>query len=218
MGIACIKFTHGNDVVLAFRDTESPGDKTNMESWFTAAIADMNAEGGMTQVMKHQWTEVAKLEWGDVQKERAAGGWGRNSNTYYQTVVQAGFFLKGATDKFDKELADLANGVKIGGADGTEIKLTEKEVVAQGYWPLTKQVVDQVRKDLPTGGRLLFTGFSQGGGRAQLSRMYTERKYKETWPVVTFGAVGAACFPRNLDGKGRTDLLRILTRTITTKM
>ena len=35
----------------------------------------------------------------------------------------------------------------------------------------------------------------------------SETKHQEKWPVVTFGAVGAACFPRNLDGKGRTDLL-----------
>ena len=145
-------------------------------------------------------------------RRSAAGGWGRESNTYYQTVVQAGFFLKGATDKFDKELADLANGVKIGGADGTEIKLTEKEVVAQGYWPLTKQVVDQVRKDLPTGGRLLFTGFSQGGG-VPSSRMYTERKYKETWPVVTFAP--SACVFRATWIKAEPTSLRTLTRTIT---
>ena len=97
------------------------------------------------------------------------GGWGRESNTYYR-LVQAGFFLKGAFDTFDKDLADLSNGVKIGGDDGTEIKLTEKEVVA-GLLSLTKQVVDQVRKDLPTGGRLP-SQVLQGGGRAQMSRMF----------------------------------------------
>merc|ERR1711920_1052856 len=37
--------------------------------------------------------------------------------------------------------------------------------------------------------------------------MYLENKYNETPPVMTFAAVGAACFPRDLDGPGRTDLL-----------
>ena len=172
MGIACVKFTHGNDVVLLFRDTESPGDNTNIESWITASVADMEAEGGMTQTMKHQWTEVAGLEWGEEQEERAAGGYGTSSNTYYKGIIQAAFFMKGGADAFEKDLAELSNGDRVGG-DGNVIKLTKEQVVKQGYWPLTKQVVDQVRADLPTGGRLLFSGYSQGGGRAQLAWMYT---------------------------------------------
>ena len=68
-------------------------------------------------------------------------------------------------------------------------------------------IIDQVRKDLQSDGRILFSGYSQGGGFAEMARMYTEKKYNETWPVITFGSAGAACFPRDLLGFGRTNYL-----------
>ena len=40
-----------------------------------------------------------------------------------------------------------------------------------------------------------------------MARMYTEKKYDEKWPVITFAAIGAACYPRGLTGIFMKDLL-----------
>ncbi len=205
VGIACIKFTRGTDTILAFRDTESPGDYKNIESWLTASAADPVAEGGMTQLMKRHW-KAAGAGWGDdaAAHERAS----KADDTKYRAIVQTGLHLSDKINDFEAALASQADGQRIGGGDGRHrVSLTKSEVTKQGYWPLTKQIVDAVRADRPAGGQLLFTGYSQGGGRAQLARMYCEKKHGETWPVVTFAAVGPACFPRNLDQTGRTNLL-----------
>ena len=111
---------------------------------------------------------------------------------------------------FEKDLFDLVNGKKVGDrADAAKIDVALADIMAQGYWPVTKAVIAEVRRTmaLTTDSRLLLSGFSQGGGRAQLARMYMEKKFSEKPVVITFGAVGAACFPRDLDGPGRTDLL-----------
>ena len=116
-------------------------------------------------------------------------------------------------DAFEVSLKDKVNGKTIG-TTNTTARLTVAEAYLRGYWPITKQVIDAVRVDLAglstssiTSNRLLFSGYSQGGARAQLARMYTEQQYNEKWPSVTSGAVGAACFPRDLRGFGRADLL-----------
>jgi hypothetical protein len=114
---------------------------------------------------------------------------------------------------FEQRLVETVNGQKLGGV-GRVMNLTEAEASKQGYWPVTKAVIEEVRATMKPGSRLLFSGFSQGGGTAQLARMYTEKLYGEKWPVITFGAVGSMCFPRELFGKGRTDLLDDVDPTV----
>eukprot|EP00392_Amoebophrya_sp_AT5.2_P014123 g14261.t1 len=65
----------------------------------------------------------------------------------------------------------------------------------QGYWPLTKQLVDAI---LPTvaGKNLYLTGHSQGGGRAQLVSMWLEKQKGMTVPTYTFDGVGVQCAVR----------------------
>lgn len=92
-----------------------------------------------------------------------------------------------------------ANAQTPGGLSSqSAIVLTTDEATKVGYWPITKAVVDAMRADVPSGGNLLFSGHSQGGGRAQLAGMYIKKKHSEDHRVVTFAAVGASCFPRLL--------------------
>ena len=107
---------------------------------------------------------------------------------------------------FTAGLMQSAETASFGGVDS--MALTIDEAKKQGYWPVTKAIVDSVYQNL-NGGRLLLSGYSQGGARAQLARMYVQKKYGVAPPVVTFAAVGAQCFPRELydGGSGRTNFL-----------
>jgi hypothetical protein len=145
-------------------------------------------------------------------------------------ILQGAFYLKKYDGKFEEDLVKATNNKPIGGKvrntlkngvttmeSKTKIKLTEDEATKQGYWEVTKQIIETLRTEIMGGDsskNLLITGHSQGGGRAQLHRMYLQKRHNEKPPVVTFGAVGPACFPRKLDGPGRTDLLDDLDPTM----
>jgi len=199
IGVCSLLFQRGSDTILVFRDTVTAGDNSNVNAFVTSSIVDKESELGATKMMKKNW-ENAGLEWGEDQKQREA-----ESDWYIRSIFPTLtnlVLMRG----FGESLTDAVNGQKVGG-DGEEIVLTLDEAKEQGYWPVTKAVIEQVRTDLPEDSRILFSGYSQGGSNAQLARMYTEKKYGETWPVVTFAAVGAACFPRDLSGWDMTDYL-----------
>ena len=65
-GINALLFKKGKEHILAFRDTESPGESFNVESWITSSVIDGDAEDGMTKRMKMLW-EKANLTWGKNQ-------------------------------------------------------------------------------------------------------------------------------------------------------
>lgn len=198
IGLACLLFTRESDSILVFRNTISSGENTNFIAYSTGVI-DTDAPLGATKLLKRNW-ERAGLEWGEDQMSRAAEpDW--YLRAVYPTFVKV-LFQRG----FGEDIVAAVDGQQIGG-DGDEIAITEKEATQQGFWPVAKAVIDQVREDLQTNGRILFSGYSQGGGFAEMARMYTEKKYNETWPVITFGSTGAACFPRDLLGFGRTNYL-----------
>ena len=205
-GIACILFKRGSDSILVFRDTASEGDNANVMVLAEPAIVDTKAYYGGTQLLKRNW-ERAGLEWGPTQIARS-----KEASWYLETLFPTVLYFIYQLG-FADNLSEAVNGQKVGG-DGDVVELTVKEARKQGYWPIVKAVVEQVRKDLPPGGRILFSGYSQGGGHAQMSRMYTEKKYGEKWPTVTFGAIGAACYPRDLGGIFRTNYLEDMDPTI----
>ena len=85
--------------------------------------------------------------------------------------------------KFNKMLWELVNGQKVNDKAGNlEVSITKEEVAAQGYWPVTRAVVEQFVKDVygvsklsdlttavASGKNVLLSGFSQGGGRVRFS-------------------------------------------------
>jgi len=211
IGLVSLLWTRGDEVIITWRDTISTGDAVNIEAWMTASFADK--EYGMTKWLKDGWTN-AGLTWDATMQTRSEEG-----DTQERAFVQSALYLNDYAGDFSQDLVDATNGQPIGGkirngkgetkTSTVKIALTKKEATAQGYWPVTKQIIEHLRTDImggKTDGNLLIAGHSQGGGRAQLHRMYLQKKYEETPPVVTFAAVGAACFPRHLDGKGRTNL------------
>lgn len=131
-------------------------------------------------------------------------GWGATC------FLKSGGAIKGAVDYgpkgFISGIMQTADTARFAGTP--TMALTADEAKKQGYWPVTKAITDAVYQSL-NGGRLLLAGYSQGGARAQLARMYLEKKYSFKPPVVTFAAVGTQCFPRKLydGGSGRTNFL-----------
>jgi len=97
------------------------------------------------------------------------------------------------------DLALQADGkpIKILGSVNGTISITKEAAQAYGYWSITKSVMETVRSTLGS-KKLIISGHSQGGGRAQLAGMYLQKKYPNDpqWPVITFGAVGPASFGR----------------------
>ena len=211
IGLVALLWKKGDERILWWRDTVSAGDAINIESWFTSAFAD--EKHGMTKWMKDGWLG-AGLEFDDEMTKRS-----KASSTKQKALLQTALYGKKVTGDFAEDLVTAVNGKKIGGkirngvagrtVESTQtITLTKDEATKQGYWPVTKQIIEALRSDMgDTSAALLISGHSQGGGRAQLHRMYLEKKYQETPPVVSFAAVGPACFSRNLDGRGRTDML-----------
>ena len=191
----------------------------------------VSVNSGMSGMMYRNWIQ-AGLEWTDEMTSRS------ETDTSVQSVyLGAGMYVRGSWllstlsgnrgssntatgDAFEVTLASNVDGANIGTTDKIG-RLTIEEAYLAGYWPVTKQVIDAVRVNVMglstqscTNNRLLFSGYSQGGGRAQLARMYTQKYYNETWPTITFGGVGAACFPRDLRGFGRSNLLNDMNPTI----
>jgi len=206
IGLSCLLFTRGSDTILLFPSTSSLGDFAYTVSLITPAATDTDSPLGATNMLKQNWLR-AGLEWGQEQLDRES-----EPDWYIKTLfplVATILFQLG----FGQDLVNSVDGEQIGG-DGDTISLSLEEATQEGYWPVAKAVIEQIRKDLPEGGRILFTGHSLGGGLAQMARMYTEKKYQETWPVVSFAAIGAACFPRKLYGIGSTDYLDDVDPTI----
>ena len=152
-----------------------------------------------------------RARWAETDRESVV-------DTYFKSTLQTAMFFKkcsiqgcSGVGNFEQDLVDLVNGKKVAGrSDAAPINVKLADVKSQGYWPVTKAVLAEVRRTmaLVTDSRLLLSGFSQGGGRAQLARMWMEKEFSEKPVVITFAAVGAACFPRDLDGPGRTNLLQ----------
>ena len=198
------------------------GDKGRPEPNGTDPKVSVNS--GMSGMMYRNWIQ-AGLNWTDEMTTRS-----EEDTSVQKVYLGAGMTIRGtwvlstlsgnrgssntATgDAFEVSLANNVDGRPIGTTNKTG-HLTIEEAYLAGYWPVTKQVIDAVRVNVmglstgsTTNNRLLFSGYSQGGGRAQLARMYTEKVHLEKWPTITFGGVGAACFPRDLRGPGRTNLL-----------
>ena len=149
----------------------------------------------MTGSLKRDWTKTLNLTWGSDQQERESV-----SDLSARLLIRAGAYMtSGGGASALTTMFSSANAQTPGGFSSTNpIILTEDEAKKVGYWPITKAVVDAMRADVPAGGNLLFSGHSQGGARAQLAGMYTKKKYSEDRRVVTFSAVGSACFPRLL--------------------
>ena len=224
-----------------WRDTTSPGDAINIESWFTSAITDN--EHGMSQWRKDKWI-LSGLEWTDEIQQIA-----EVDDVSERVALQTALYAKktslavGETTlvsaaSFNDDLVTAVNGKTIGGRirngktpleetvqSEVKVSLTLDQATKQGYWPVTKQIIEQIRTELmgyeglrteeeKKTSHLLISGHSQGGGRAQLHRMYLQKKYEEKPPVVTFAATGPACFSRNLDGPGRTELLNDVDPTL----
>jgi len=198
IGIASLLFKRGSDSILVFRATTTDGDFQNVYNMVTHPIIDTKSTLSGTKMLERNWKR-AGLEWGKDQIDRE-----KEPDWYYQVVMP--LYSKILQRGFGEELSDAVDGQQVGG-DGDVISLTEEEAIQEGYWPVVKTTIEQIRKDLPNEGRILFSGHSQGGSHAEMARMYTEKIYGETWPVVTFASTGAACFPRKLFGIGRTDYL-----------
>ena len=147
-----------------------------------------------------------------------------------RAILQGAFYIKKYDGKFEEDLVKATANKAIGGKvrntlnngkvtmeTKTKIALTEDEARKQGYWEVTKQIIETLHTEIMGGDsskNLLITGHSQGGGRAQLHRMYLQKKHNMRPPVVTFGAVGPACFSRKLDGPGRTNMLDDVDPTV----
>jgi len=198
VGVVAMKYVNGRDAILVFRDTESRGDSINFANWVSSTVLDNR--DGMSATMKVNWKK-AGLTWTKAMQEKYV-----KVDLFERMKIANSFWGVSPLRNFTKDLTDKTNGQTIGDAS-TRATLTYKEASQQGYWPVTKQVIEEVRRELPPGGRILFTGTGQGGGRAQLARMYTQKKYNEQWQTITFAAVGAACFPRDLHRPGMTNLL-----------
>ena len=168
------------------------GDYANILAWITKSIIDGGSALGQTQMMKRAWVDDAGLEWGVVQRARALWPGVLASSVFrlLYTVLQ----FVGPFVGFEEKLVAAVDGQQVGG-DGNVVQLSLSDAIQFGYWPVTKAVVDDVRAGMPPNGRLMFVGLSQGGGRAQMARMYTQKMHNERWPVITIrsrtmGSVG----------------------------
>ena len=75
------------------------------------------------------------------------------------------------------------------------------------------QIMDAIYEE-DSSVQLLISGYSQGGGRAQLARMYVENKYAKKPPVITFASGGGPrCYSRDLFDEGRTNYLEYVDPT-----
>jgi hypothetical protein len=191
LGVHAVEFhADGLGTVLAFRPTWSSGDYDQMKMWLTKwTLSRMDA------MFKHQWVDIAGLEWTD-QMRSDAEGWDIFSRIGMMTLSDL-LFIGPFLDK----MGTLA-GQK--GLNPDEVKKT-------GYWEFTKAIAESVRLAAlgpdglaptknSTGEKLYLTGLSQGGSRAALVSMYFEKSFHEVYDTVTFGATGGLCFSRDLDG------------------
>lgn len=203
-GIMALLFQRGDDTILVFRETAVDGDYANILAWIVKSVIDGGSALSQTQMMKRTWVNEAGLKWGFAQRARSLlpGAIASPMLRVLYTVLQ----FVGPWAGFEEKLVAAVDGQQVGG-DGALVQLSLSDATKFGYWPVTKAVIDDVRARMPPNGRLMFVGLSQGGGRAQMARMYTQKVHNERWPVITMSAIGTYCFVRNLFGPGKDNFL-----------
>ena len=207
VGVAAMMFekTGTNEKVLVFRGSRTEGDFQNINALIIGNILYDQDGAGMQEILESNWEKVGLTRL-DEFDTRA-----KTESLQYKILLGAGFLLSGGAITgvdFEGNLASAVNDKSIGPAGNGKVgSLTKDEAEDLGYFAATKQIMDAIYED-DFNVELLISGYSQGGGRAQLARMYVQGKYGKQPPVITFASGGGPrCYSRHLFEDGRTNYL-----------
>ena len=213
VGVAAMMFekTGSNEKVLVFRGSRSEGDFLNAPALIMGNILYDQDGAGMQEILESNWGKAG------LTRLDAFDSRGETDSLQYKVLLGVGFFLNGAEmtgGDFEGDLAAAVDGKSIGpetnGKGGT---LSKGEAEDLGYFAATMQIMDAIYEE-DSNVQLLISGYSQGGGRAQLARMYVENKYAKKPPVITFASGGGPrCYSRDLFDEGRTNYLEYVDPT-----
>ncbi|CAL6402730.1 unnamed protein product [Bathycoccus prasinos] len=213
VGVAAMMFKKSgtNEKVLVFRGSRTEGDFQNAAALIMGNILYDQDGAGMQEILESNWEKVglARLDAFDTRA--------KTESLQYKIVLGAGFLLSGMEmigEDFEGNLASAVNDKSIGPASNGKVgSLSKGEAEDLGYFAATMQIMDAIY-DEDSSVELLISGYSQGGGRAQLARMYVEEKYGKKPPVITIASGGGPrCYSRHLFEDGRTNYLKYVDPT-----
>lgn len=190
-GWGALEFVRGDVTVLAFRGSYNDGEFENVQNFHFDYILER-----MTAKLKYMWTDLAGLPWGPEQQDREDNG-DLGIRISMRTVFQNNNpWTEGMATK-------VYNAVKDDKDDEENNKYLKdvdyslEDAKNYAYWPLTRHFLDIYLANRTstnsTNSPLMFSGFSQGGTRAQLATMYARTKKNQDIHSLTFGATGARC-------------------------
>ncbi|CAD7935048.1 unnamed protein product [Amoebophrya sp. A25] len=170
LGVAAALYQSSTDAVLVFRGSHTAADFNNMFLWFEGWFTDR-----LQSQMMSNWQDATGESLTDAMTERAT----------VPDLKEKAAFLAATQGLLVKQ--DI---------DWTQLGLSNTwSLINEGYWPLTKQLVESVLPQV-SGKNFYITGHSQGGGRASLVSMWLEKTKGMTVPTYTFDGVGVQCAVR----------------------
>lgn len=179
MGVAMGVYRSVSETVLVFRGSYTTGDVNNMFLWFDGWIFER-----FGPQLVENWKFATNTDLTTEMEQRLE----------VDDLSIRGTFMA-SVNLFRIQHDEL--WMKIAERKGSNINATE--LIVNGYWPLTKQVVREVlpeNRTLDNEDPVYITGYSQGGGRASLVSMWLEQTDGIAYETYVFGAVGVQCAVR----------------------